>query len=543
MTRLLLCFLSFSYIVQSQNIVINKYFNTSSGPTGEWSELLVISDNLDLRGYRYGDNTLGMNSWQNAITFTGNALWQNVRAGTIIIIRHGTSPTNDADPSDGFLDLGALNTFYFSTTSNNTPNIDGVSDIVRIQNSSGAHVHALGHSSSPGPDWAVFTATGLKSLMYNASITSGNSIHVCDGANLLDYFGDCSTNCAEYGNSKIIKIVSNTPGLPNTCGGITTINENFWRGLREPTITNQSYIQSVSGSNLVLTFLGATDPNPNDNTQGYLILRNTSDNFITPPDGSTYALGGILGSATIIGIIKNTVNGTNMSIETPAISGTNYYKFYAYRYSTDNINGDNYFPFRGRAYNTDNSITINTISVTPLRISLVNFNGKHTNNQTILHWSTIHEENNNGFSIERSKDGIDFNSIGFILSKKQGYHLNNYSFKDPLHFQSTYYRLKQVDNDNKYEYSHTLYIQPEIKSTSFFSISPNPFKNEFTIETNHFEHLFFTIKDLNGNILENHIYKEFHPKISVYSTLQTGIYIGTLQTESDVKTLKLIKTE
>jgi hypothetical protein len=121
--------LLFTRTVFSQEIVINEYFN-SDDQRDEWTELVVVKDNLDLRGWFLGDNNTGTSSWQPKIEFKDHPLWNNLRAGTVIVIDHAANDTecgnnNDSDKSDGFIRVCCRNTTYFTGGTSNTLFIAG----------------------------------------------------------------------------------------------------------------------------------------------------------------------------------------------------------------------------------------------------------------------------------------------------------------------------------------------------------------------------------------------------------------------------------
>src|SRR5258707_1867300 len=74
--------------VKAQPIIINEVYNSSG--TDEWLELLVIQDNLDIRGFDLRDFTSTGNANQ-PLTFTSNALWSSLKKGTMIVV--GTAST------------------------------------------------------------------------------------------------------------------------------------------------------------------------------------------------------------------------------------------------------------------------------------------------------------------------------------------------------------------------------------------------------------------------------------------------------------------
>jgi len=70
----------------------DSFFGTIDGNGGNWIELLVIQDNLDVRGWKLawnededGDDTLAGNT-VGEITLSNALLWSNLRAGTLVTI-------------------------------------------------------------------------------------------------------------------------------------------------------------------------------------------------------------------------------------------------------------------------------------------------------------------------------------------------------------------------------------------------------------------------------------------------------------------------
>jgi hypothetical protein len=94
-----------------------------------------------------------------------------------------------------------------------------------------------------------------------------------------------------------------------------------------------------------------------------------------------------------------------------------------------------------------------------LPIELLYFNGKFNGKYNELKWSTATETNNDYFTIEKSKDGINWNKVIEVdgagnSTSTLNYTFNDYSFSNTIN----YYRLKQTDFDGKFKYSNIIAI-------------------------------------------------------------------------------------
>jgi hypothetical protein len=144
----------------------------------------------------------------------------------------------------------------------------------------------------------------------------------------------------------------------------------------------------------------------------------------------------------------------------------------------------------------DNHITVNVTSFSQfaatsstsdfqavLPVELVYFAGRATDYGTLLTWQTAIEENNEGFEIQRSTNGKDWENIGFISGQGTTHQSHTYDFKDLQPNEGTnYYRLKQVDFNGQFEYSNMVTVNYELGMTNNeLKIFPNPVQNELTI--------------------------------------------------------------
>lgn len=95
-----------------------------------------------------------------------------------------------------------------------------------------------------------------------------------------------------------------------------------------------------------------------------------------------------------------------------------------------------------------------------LPIELLHFMCNQSNKSVTLNWRTSTEISNDFFAVERSADGHNFSEIGRVKGSGTSHAPNDYTFSDKYPLPGlNYYRLRQVDFDGQYSYSHVLTIR------------------------------------------------------------------------------------
>lgn len=115
--------------------------------------------------------------------------------------------------------------------------------------------------------------------------------------------------------------------------------------------------------------------------------------------------------------------------------------------------------------------------IEPLAVHLVSFDARKAGTTAVLNWLTVTDEQLDGFEIERSVNGITFESIGAVPGKAVSQGSQTYAFIDskPLNGVN-YYRLKYLSSQGATSYS-------PIRSLLFgdtgyvVNIWPNPVSN------------------------------------------------------------------
>lgn len=95
----------------------------------------------------------------------------------------------------------------------------------------------------------------------------------------------------------------------------------------------------------------------------------------------------------------------------------------------------------------------------PLPVILSNFSLEISNNGVLVEWSTLSEHKCSHFEVQKSYDGLSFETVAILNSTGESQEEINYRYMDfNIHSSMVYYRLKQYDTDGNYTYHKTLAI-------------------------------------------------------------------------------------
>tara|TARA_B100000809_G_scaffold266457_1_gene329266 strand:- start:1285 stop:2031 length:747 start_codon:yes stop_codon:yes gene_type:complete len=163
-----------------------------------------------------------------------------------------------------------------------------------------------------------------------------------------------------------------------------------------------------------------------------------------------------------------------------------------------------------------------------LPIKLLNFavKLKKKKRSVLLNWQTVSEINNDFFTIERSKNGYDWQGISSVIAVGNSSSLQSYSATDNKPYSGlSYYRLKQTDFDGQFEHSQMKSVN--IFGIDNFQIFPNPTNNQITIIGNENELAEIIVYNSLGQdvtTLTLKVLKKEHELLIDLSNLKVGIY-------------------
>ncbi len=233
-------------------------------------------------------------------------------------------------------------------------------------------------------------------------------------------------------------------------------------------------------------------------------------------DGSSYSIQGFYGDNDF---------GANetFTIVMPATDGT-FVEFIA----TDDLGCTNSVSFEVICFKTP--------------IELIRFTGETRNNTNILNWETASEHDNDFFTIEHSRDGLEFIAIGEQDAAGNSNELKTYSYTHTNPGMGThYYRLAQTDNNGQKSYSNV--IKLILDSVANIEVYPSPVSDVVLINTNELEESFnIRLYDLAGNLVIQEVFAQSTKNCSIdVEALNSGIYMLQLESQSHIYIQKVIK--
>ena len=178
----------------------------------------------------------------------------------------------------------------------------------------------------------------------------------------------------------------------------------------------------------------------------------------------------------------------------------------------------------------------------PLPVELVDFTGRQDDNVVVLEWATLSEKDNDYFEIERSTDGVNFVTIGFVQGAGNSTDKLAYSFADNAPEQGrAYYRLSQVDYDGSRSYADRLvsvvYAGSDIIG---LTIVPNPTHGQFRVRVNGAIDGIAKLLSQSGTLIRIVEIHSADESIDI-SDLPNGIFILQYQTGENVVHERIIK--
>ncbi len=128
----------------SRPAIINEFSQGPSGGVSEWVEILTLSATSP-RQWKFDDSTAD----PSVVNFLNSSVWDDVPAGTLIVIYNSSSkdpklPPDDFDPADGTLVIPSNRSAHFSGS---WPSLANGGDGLVIKDASGSAVHSISYGN------------------------------------------------------------------------------------------------------------------------------------------------------------------------------------------------------------------------------------------------------------------------------------------------------------------------------------------------------------------------------------------------------------
>ncbi len=229
--------------------------------------------------------------------------------------------------------------------------------------------------------------------------------------------------------------------------------------------------------------------------------------------------------------IGTTTNTTYEDVT--ANADINYYMVRAQKLETSNS---------GSYYNLSQGVFGFTGNTLPLQLTTYTVK---LNNQTVVnYWETKNQVNVNHINVQRSTDGINFNTIEKITVKPEG----SYTFIDnrlPNTGKTLYYRLQIIDNNADEQLSNVLAVNLKFNSFDRLSVYPNPIiSKQFSIKLNQLPKGDYKISltNLIGKCIKeiSFYYDGLTLTKSIDANFETGLYLLNINSSNYSEVRKLI---
>ena len=196
----------------------------------------------------------------------------------------------------------------------------------------------------------------------------------------------------------------------------------------------------------------------------------------------------------------------------------------------------------GNDFGIDNILISYPLVMLPVHFT--DISAKAGKQNVLLQWGTASETGSNYFSIERSTDGLQYSIIGNVQCAGNSSAIKNYVFTDKTPLTGTsYYRLKQVDNNGSFIYSAVMVIHfTGIKSV--VNTYPNPATGYFTIVVANTgtQPYRVTVTDMSGKLVQSGETVAVDGKINITlnNSVKPGIYMVSIKGNSQDAVNKIV---
>ncbi|MEI9944975.1 MAG: G8 domain-containing protein [Chitinophagaceae bacterium] len=183
----------------------------------------------------------------------------------------------------------------------------------------------------------------------------------------------------------------------------------------------------------------------------------------------------------------------------------------------------------------------------PLPVMFSMIKAYKVNNGNRIEWNNLAESEVIRYEVERSANGISFNTIAITLPKTNAGHENYNETDEHILGGVNYYRIKAVESGENYIYSITVKVNSPADGEKYISVYPHPVtSSQFTLQLNNYKPGDYNLKLMNNHgqlLMTKSIYHtggSLSTSIERPATANPGLYILQLTGEGINESIKLV---
>lgn len=491
----------FAYSDYADNKIYARKVNSSG--VHQWGAPILLNEGANLgeveEGLIYPDGSgyifLWMSEYQIAGEWGESIYWQKLNAdgtknGSNLMLYDFPPATGSTDHSLEGLASDGNGGFYVALT-------EYTSTVAKLY---------LQHILSNGTK--TFSGWGLE---VDASIGKYNA-----GGNYVNYGVAIASNGAGGAVVSWTDTRSGNDGL--YAQSFNSAGTKLWNGGADVTVVSSLVLGDFYGSHLQVdsdgNFVFMVSKDAGTNNRHLYVQKLSSTGTVLYPAGGVFAAGRASSKYGELLVIGN--------------KAVLVWEDYFY----DNVNNEQVYSIYAQTVFSDGT----------LPVELKSFNATAKVYGALLEWQTVTETNNSHFIVEKSIDGINFQSINTVPGKGTTQDKSSYQFTDANFTQSAYYRLTQVDhNGNKKVYDDLVKYLKAFGNTEKIVVYPNPtVASIFVKSSDATKGLTATLMDLTGRVIESKNTSGTQLEFSV-SRLPKGTYLVQSKDDKGTFTEKVVK--
>lgn len=186
--------------------------------------------------------------------------------------------------------------------------------------------------------------------------------------------------------------------------------------------------------------------------------------------------------------------------------------------------------------------TVSRSNSSMLPITLASFTATASNCTANLAWATVTESNSSYYVVEVSTNGTNFSQAAKITSKNSATGANYNYFTTLGRSNTTYFRLKAVDNDGQFTYSAIITVEGvgNCATETTLKVSPNPTGNIVNLQGTAAGNI-ITLYDMNGKKMTGCIATGTSQSISIGMFAKGNYILRITKADGSISNLKVVK--